>query len=358
MQKPFHVVVNLVFYLLVTAACGDRVEEQAGKRYPGATWDKVETPEALGYSSEKLTEAKKYTEGIKTAAVVIVVGGVILDEWGEVNRKFMTHSIRKSFLSALYGNYVSQGVIDPDRTINDLGIDDNPPLSEKEKTATIRDCLKARSGVYHPALYETPGMKALKPARHTHRPGVYWYYNNWDFNVLGTIFEQETGKKICEALKEDIADPIRMAQYEPGDGWYVTGEESVHPAYPFRITARDMARFGLLMLRKGRWNGKQVISEDWVVESTRYHSDAALYGSDGYGYMWWVAKDHNKFPHLPNVTIPEGSYSAQGAGGHHLLIIPARDLVIVHRVNTDINGHSVSAGEMGRLAQMILDAGH
>ena len=62
MQRSFHVVANLVFCLLITAACGDRVEEQAGKRYPGATWDKAETPETLGYSSKILAEARKYTK--------------------------------------------------------------------------------------------------------------------------------------------------------------------------------------------------------------------------------------------------------------------------------------------------------
>jgi len=325
-------------------------------RFPGETWDKIKSPEELGYSTEKLKKAEEFTGGLKTAAVVIVVGGVILAEWGEVDKKFMTHSTRKSFLSAMYGKYVRNGIIDMDKTMRDLNIDDEPPLSDVEKRATIRDCLKARSGVYHTALYESQGMKALKPTRHTQKPGEFWYYNNWDFNVLCTIFEKLTGKKIFEALKEEIADPIQMEDFMPEDGWYVTGEESVHPAYPFRITARDMARFALLMLRKGDWNGKQIIPEDWVEEITGYYSDASLYSCDGYGYMWWVAKDGNRFPHLPNVKLKEGTYSARGAGGHYILVIPDYDMVIVHRVNTYLRGHFVSSGNMGKLVKMILDA--
>ena len=324
--------------------------------FPGETWEKVNKPEDLNYSSEKLAEAKEYCNGISTAAVVIVAGGRILDEWGEVERKFMTHSVRKSFLSALYGIYVDKGIINPDLTMEEMGIDDEPPLSEEERTATLRDCLKARSGIYHPALYESAGMKALKPPRYSEHPGTHWYYNNWDFNAAGSIFEKYTGKKIFNALKEDIANPIRMEHFEPEDGWYVTGEESIHPAYPFRITARDMARFGLLMLRKGNWNGEQVIPEDWIEESTGYHSDATLYACDGYGYMWWVARNHNKFPHLPGANIPEGSFSARGAGGHYILVIPEYDLVIVHRVNTDERNNSVSQGEMGHLVDLILKA--
>jgi CubicO group peptidase (beta-lactamase class C family) len=197
-------------------------------------------------------------------------------------------------------------------------------------------------------------MKSLKPARHSARPGTHWYYNNWDFNVLGTIFEKLTGKRIFEALAEEIAQPIGMEHLVPEDGRYVRGEASIHPAYPFRITARDLARFGLLMLRNGSWEGTQVIPADWVEESTRYHSDAALYGSDGYGYMWWVCRKHNKHPHLPNVDIPEGSYSARGAGGHYLIVIPAYDTVIAHRVNTDIKGNMAKRADVGKLVGMIL----
>lgn len=340
----------IAFFLLVA------LNGQGQQRFPGSIWEKAGEPEELNYSSDKLTKAKEYTEEIKTAAVVIIVNGIILDEWGEVETKFMTHSTRKSFLSALYGIYVNRGMIDLDKTLEDLEIDDQPPLSEEEKKATVRDCLKARSGIYHPALYESAGMKALKPLRFSEKAGIHWYYNNWDFNATGTIFEKLTGKKIFQALKEDIADPIQMEHYQPEDGWYVTGEESIHPAYPFRITARDMARFGLLMLRKGNWNGRQIIPEEWIRESTAYHSDATLYSCDGYGYMWWVARDNNKYPHLPGVQLPEGTFSARGAGGHYILVIPQYDMVIVHRVNTDLNGNSVSKEEMGRLVDLILQA--
>lgn len=324
--------------------------------YPDKTWDKVEKPEELGYSSKKLEEAKSFSKGLKTAAVVIVVDGVILKEWGKVEKKFMTHSVRKSFLSALYGIYVDKGIIDLDKSIADLGIKDDPPLSKMEKQATIRDCLKARSGVYHPALYESQGMKKLKPPRFSQIPGTFWYYNNWDFNVLGTIFEKRTGQKIFDAIEKDIAGPIHMEDYRAEDGWYVTGKASKHPAYPFRITARDMARFGLLMLRQGKWKDKQVIPEDWVKESTRYHSDATLYHSDGYGYMWWVARDHNKYSHMPNVDLEEGTFSARGAGGHYLMVIPDHHMVFVHRVNTDKRGHRVASEDVGRMLQMILNA--
>lgn len=329
----------------------------AQERYPGEAWERAGKPEDLGYSSERLARAKKFAEGLNTAAVVIVVDGVILDQWGEIATKYIVHSIRKSFLSALYGKYVRNGTIVLDATMGDLRIDDKEPsLTELEKTAKVRDLLKARSGIYHDAAAESPGIKALKPERHSHKPGTFWYYNNWDFNALGTIFEQLTKKEIYEAFKEDISDAIQMEDYRPSDGMRSGVPESIHSAYHFRMTARDMARFGLLMLRKGRWNGKQIIPKDWVEESTRPYSDCRLYGSDAYGYMWWVAEDGHRYKHMSGVNLKQGTYSARGYGGHYIFVIPDYNMVVVHRVNTYISGNFVSGRDVGTLLQLIFEA--
>lgn len=329
---------------------------QSANKYPGETWDKVQKPEELGYSSEKLAQAKEFSQTLKTSAVTIIVNGVILDEWGNVDSLYFTHSMRKSFLSALYGKYVESRVIDLNKTLTELGIDDEPPLSEQEKTATIRDCLKARSGVNHTAEAENDAMHKLKPPQDMFKPGEFWLYNNWDFNVLGTIFQNLTGKKVFDALIEDIANPIQMENFTlQNDASYKTGR-SIHEAYMFVISAHDLARFGLLMLRNGKWKDEQIIPERWVKESTTYFSDASIYKGDGYGYMWWVAKDNNKFPHFPNVKLKEGTYSARGAGGHYLVVIPEYDMVFVHRVDTFIDGNSVSSKDFGTLLNMVLEA--
>jgi CubicO group peptidase (beta-lactamase class C family) len=320
--------------------------------YPGADWSRVDAPERLGWSSQKLQAARDYSATIATAAVMLVAGGQVLDQWGETGTRYNIHSIRKSFLTALYGIGVEEGQIDLSLTLEQLGIDDNEPsLTPVEKQATVHDLLKARSGVYHPALYETEGMKAARPKRGSHAPGTFWYYNNWDFNALGTIYERLTKSNLFRSFKERIADPIGMQDFRIEDGAYVAGADSVYPAYPFRMTARDMARFGLLHLREGAWNGRQVLPKGWVEDSVASYSDAGPSG--GYGYMWWVAVDGR---HLPGVTMPAGSYSARGAGGHYILVVPPLDLVLVHRVNTDIRGRSVSGQGFGRLVQLILDA--
>lgn len=312
-------------------------------QFPGKHWETLSTEEtvAAGWDRDKLNEAREFAATLKTDAVMIVTRGKILDAWGAVDQKFNVHSIRKSFLSALCGIQVAEGRLDLNATMGQLGIDDNEPtLSEIEKGATVLQLLQARSGIYHPALYETKGMKARRPERFSHAPGAFWYYNNWDFNALGTIYEKVAQTGIYEDFQRRIATPVGMEDYTVTDGKYVTGKDSIHRAYPFRMTARDMARFGLLFLRQGKWRESQIVPAAWVKDSvTPWSSTGSGYG---YGYLWWMGKD--------------GSFSAQGAGGHHIVVIPKRDVVIVHRVNTDISGRSVASAEFVGLVRRILAA--
>lgn len=330
-------------------------EEDDQPYFPGEEWEEISNLEEAGWSEEKLDSAQAFTEDLETAAVVIVHDGKIVRKWGETDRKFKSHSIRKSLLSALYGIHEEEGNIDLSATLEDLGIDDNdPPLSEEEKQATVEMLLKARSGVYHPALYETEAMAEARPERHSHEPGTYWYYNNWDFNALLTIFEQETDTKIFEEFDCAIGEPIGMQSFDPEtDGEYFEGDESIHPAYPFEITAMDLARFGLLYEREGEWDGEQIIPASWIEESTNSYSDAG--DSGGYGYLWWVAVDGQHFSDLEQ-EVPEGLYTARGHRGHVLAVVPDMDLVLVHRVDTFTDDDEVSYSKVGELLMKVIDA--
>lgn len=357
LRAPFVVaalMLSLLFVAVQAAPASDRAHHDD---YPGQHWSQVSRPEDRGWSSEKLAAAKSYADSIDTAAVMIVDDGVIVSQWGDTSKAFNVHSIRKSFLSALYGTAVARREIDLNATLEQLGVDDNEPsLSQVEKQARVIDLLKARSGIYHAALYETPAMKAKKPARGSHPPRSFWSYNNWDFNALGTIYESATHDSIYRSFDERIARPIGMEDYHFGAQEYVTGPDSIHRAYPFRMTARDMARFGLLYLRVGRWRGHQVIPASWVRESTIAYSVThgdGRYGYGGYGYLWWIAVNGN---HNPKVEVPDGSFSAWGAGGHFIAIIPALQLVIVHRVDTDDPARKVTLEQFGRLLHLILVA--
>jgi N-acyl-D-amino-acid deacylase len=320
---------------------------------PQRHWQQAEAPSDLGWSVDKLHAAREFTETLDTAAVMIVQDGIIVEQWGPTALPLMCHSVRKSLLSALYGPHVASGQIDLDQTLKQLGINDNEPsLTDIERGATLRDVLKARSGVYHPALYETAAMAAARPARGAHDPGSFWYYNNWDFNAAGTTFENLTGRSIFEEFADRIADPLDMEDFNRSRHTsYVTGDDSVHPAYPFELSTRDLARFGLLFVRNGRWGEQQLVPASWIKESTASYSDTGESG--GYGYMWWVAVEGK---HFPGVTLPTGSYSARGHRGQYLVVIPEWDLVICHRVNSFQADTAVSKADFGMLLSLILAA--
>ncbi len=301
----------------------DRWASAAEPVYPGSRWQRYETVEQAGWSESALTETKRFSEKIGSAAVMVVFDGAVLTHWGQIERRFMCHSIRKSLLSALYGQAVSEDRIDLDETLGSIGIEDDPPLTDIEKTAQVSDLLKSRSGIYLPAAYESPDMKDSRPARGSHAPGSHWYYNNWDFNVLGTIYNQKTGGDVFEAFDREIATPLAMQDFLSRHGYYhLESQNSIHPAYPFRMSARDLARFGLLYLREGEWQGRRLIPSAWVHESTRAYSDGARYG--GYGYLWWI--EGGALGEL-------GAYYAAGVG-HRIYVIPQAQLVIVHRADT------------------------
>ena len=153
-----------------------------------------------------------------------------------------------------------------------LAVEDlSAELLEAEQRARILDLLKARSGVFHPAAYA--GRTDSRP-RGSEGPGRYFAYNNWDFNVLGTLFIQFTGRDIFQALYDDFATPLQMQEFQPANGAYYYEEMSEHPAYHFSMSPRDMARFGLLILRDGRWRDQQLVPSSWMDRMLTPYSDA------------------------------------------------------------------------------------
>lgn len=258
-------------------------------------------------------------------------------EFGDQARPVVVHSIRKSFMNALYGQIVARGVLALNDRIGDFGIDDTPALTEQEKSATVRDLLQARSGVYLPPAEPLPaGAEKFwpRPARGAHRPGTFWHYNNWDFNVLGNIYERATGKSVFLALDHELAKPLSLLDWDPYQHSRYEyrndflGGNTRYPNYRLQLSARDLALFGRLYLQRGRWNDLQIVPEDWVALSTSAISETGFSGTQArYGYLWWVSAPSSE------PSTPEG-YSALGMGGQFLTVLPELALVVVGLVNT------------------------
>ncbi len=197
--------------LLSTSACQVQSAENTAP-LPDATWFRYASPAEAGFSSDGIATARALSDSLGAKAAILIQNGAIVTEWGDTETVAPIASIRKALFSALVGIAVGNGTIDTSKTLADYGIDDTPPLTEAEKRATVHDLLTSSSGVYHDASREGPQTR--KPPRGSAEPGEQWYYNNWDFNAVAAIYEQETGTGMFDALGEKLAQPIGMEHYQ------------------------------------------------------------------------------------------------------------------------------------------------
>lgn len=328
-----------LFLLLVTPLC---LTAQTGQEpvYPGESWEYVfpdsQALEDYGWDAPAVRDAWAFIrDSANTTGLMVIDRGRVVFRFGDVEELSYVASVRKSILAMLYGRWVEDGTIDLGLTLADLGMDDVGGLLDIEKRATIEHLITARSGVYHPASNSGDNL-ADAPPRGSQEPGTYMLYSNWDFNAAGAVFEQLTDIDIYDALQAQLATPLqfqdwdRAAQHKSGNL-----ERSVNPAYHMWISTRDMARIGHLMLREGRWKDEQVVSRDWVrrISSVvtpleEMNPERRRDGYFGYGYMWWVWDG-------PQATGPyDGAYTARGAWGQWITVMPAVDLVIAHKTNS------------------------
>lgn len=331
-------------FLISGFSCTEEVEHKNeyqvpvwGKNlFPTTEWSSAE-PIKYGYKENTVDVLDTYLESNPVTGVIVVVGGESIYTYGEINELSYLASARKSILSMMYGKYVMNGVIDLEQTVGQLiesGVitDDVGGLLEVEKQATIKDCISARSGVYHQGSNSGDDY-AIAPERGSQTPGNYYLYNNWDFNVAGSIFEGLTGKNIYDVLGEDLAIPLGMQDWNRTK--QVKGGNSlisVYPAYHFYLSARDMARLGYLMLRNGKWNDTQVLPAAWCANSVSAYTPVDQMNpvtrrtrSFGYGYMWWV------WDGPANSRAFKDAYMAVGAGGQYIAVLPALDMVVAQK---------------------------
>ncbi len=336
--------IYVVFLLIVNLYSFDHINEYDASKiyYPEKEWKKINEPEKMGWSISKLIEAEKYSNQLNSGSVVIIENGVIVYSWGDFGKKYDLYSIRKSLLSATYGIYIDKGVINTSSTLEELRITDINKLTHNELQAKISDLLMSKSGVYHKAAYESKTKDLIRPKPGSYLPGQYFFYSNWDFNTLLSIFEQETKKSFFDVFQKEIASEIDMQSFLIQDmRYFFDNKRSIHPAYLFKMNILDLARFGLLMSMNGQWKDKQIISIDWIKESTKKYTKFVEGFPDGYGYMWWTRDE---------------TFYAKGYWQQVLLIDPKRKIVIAHLVDKNITNKRISDKQLEKLIFKILSA--
>lgn len=372
MSRSLRPIFEIVALAALFTGVGDRpaaaqpppVTQVDYERVPGASWARV-VPETVGYSSPRLEALRAWLKTLDTKAMFVAVHGQVIFEYGDVAHASKIASVRKSILSMLYGPYIARGVIDLDRTVAELGLQEAVAFLPLEAQATVLHLMTARSGIYLPSGNDN--LDLLAPKRGSAYPGTRMQYNNWDFNAAGTAFEKLSGKTIYQALDDDLARPLGMQDFDPAKQGKVPSPGSVHPEYVMRLSTRDLARVGQLMLRNGQWNGRPLVPEAWVRYSTslitpfaRVHPDQLSVGGQsarwGYGAMWWVWEEPT-FPGGGSMGPLQGAYTAMGANGQFLTVLPAEAMVIAHTVDFEANGRAdVSSVAYEAILAMAINA--
>jgi CubicO group peptidase (beta-lactamase class C family) len=275
---------------------------------------------------------------------LVLRDGQIVAAWGDTAQIDQTFSVAKSYLSIIAGLAWDRGLLrDLDervcRTVDDGGF--NPPHNHR---ITWRHLLQQTSE-WEGELWGKPDLidrnRAVggRPAagkKGTHRdlqmPGTFWEYNDVRVNRLALALLRLWRRALPEVFRELVMQPIGASPDWEWHGYrnsYVEIDgvrlQSVsggsHWGGGVFIHAQDQARIGLLLLRGGVWEGRRILSEEWIA---RMREPCPLYPQ--YGALWWLNTGRTLYP-----SASEASYCASGAGGNLTWIDPANDIVAVMR---------------------------
>jgi len=291
-------------------------------------------------------------------AGIILKNGYQIASWGDPHRVDMTFSVTKSYLSTVAGLAVDEGYFNPEdlvaNTLWDTTFDGvhNQQITWEHLLNQSSDWSGTLWGG-HDWADRPPREGSIDDWKNRtyHKPGTHFEYNDIRVNLLAYSLLQVWRKPLAQILKEHIMDPIGASTtwrwYGYKNSWVELDGmrmQSVsgggHSGGGLFINTEDHARFGLLFLNEGNWNGKQLISTSWIKKAIA-PSPAQL----NYGYMWWLNK---KGTSRYWEGVPENVYYAAGFGGNFIVIIPDEAMIIVTRW--------LEPSQMGTFVKQVLDA--
>lgn len=303
--------------------------EDAAAEYPGEHWTPA-NPATAGWSDEGVERLLNAAQRGRWVAGMLVHRGRVVASFGDTAAEYDSRSIRKAFMGAMIGQLVHEGRLSLDATLADLNIDDDPPLTPRERTATLRQMLQSRTGIYRQAAFMASGDREGMPPAGAHAPGEAYWYNNWSFNALGTVVRNTTGAPLGSVLNARIAQPLGMEDFGPEDVRERYEAVSQHSAYRTWMSTRDRARFGLLFLRHGCWAGRQIVPAHFVADSLYPHTNR--YDADDFGYLW-----RSQEP-LARIGMTQRWYAARGNALQYIMLAPEWDVVLVLTTDMDRPG--------------------
>lgn len=267
---------------------------------------------------------------------MVVVGGRIVTEWGDTGEVDMTFSITKTYLSTTAGLAFDRGLIrDVQHRVRDY-VQDGSYDTAHNRPITWHQLLNQTSG-WEGTLWGKPDWadRYRRARRPSEQPGEHWRYNDVRVNQLALSLLHVFREPLPKVLRREVMDPIgcsptwRWHGYEnswvPVDGSRMQSVSGGgHWGGGMFIRTRDHARFGLLMLRNGRWKDRQLVSEKWI-EMAKVPTPQ----NKKYGYMNWFlnsSEEHKQF-----ASAPVGDVFFLGAGTNMVWLCPSKDMVVVVR---------------------------
>jgi CubicO group peptidase (beta-lactamase class C family) len=294
-----------------------------------------------GFEREPFHEILGPTKKRGGPAGLILKKGYIIGQWGDIKRVDMTFSVTKSFLSTVAGLAEDHGLIESVGDRVDSYIWDGTFAGEHNSKITWEHLLQQNSD-WSGEIWGGKDWADRPPRegglddwkfRDLREPGTVMEYNDVRVNVLAYALTHVWRKPLPMVLKEYVMDKIgasvtwRWHGYEHAwteiDGLRmksVTG--GGHSGAGLFISSEDMARFGLLFMNEGSWDGDQIISKAWIAKAV-----APSEPNPNYGYMWWLNNKGGEYWE----GLPERLYYAAGFGGNFIVVDPREEIVVVIR---------------------------
>jgi len=315
-------IVAAVLNLLLISRAGAKADGPA-RIWPVPDWTTA-TPESQGMDATKLDKLRQYLEKQLTREALVIRHGKIVGEWywrdAARDTKLQVYSVTKSISSTAVGLLVGDGKLKLEQSVSDL----IPTWkSDDRKNITIRHLVSMTSGIkleQYDYFFSKDQLKLSLEQPLSSPPGTKWEYNNLACNCLSEIVSKASGEELSDFLQKRLYDPIgiKNAAMDKKGGRTL--------AYMgLNITARDLARIGYLFLNKGMWNGKRILTEDWVKQATRTSQSL----NPGYGYLWWVHSANRQAEEEPS-----DSYEAIGLYGNYLCVFPSQDMIVIRLIGT------------------------
>jgi CubicO group peptidase (beta-lactamase class C family) len=244
-------------------------------------------PAKLGINADALENLRKRAEETSSAAVVIIKDGQLVADWdfGQQRGPIEAMSATKSIVSLAIGRLVDAGKI---KSVDQPVCDFYPEWKQgRKKNITIRHLLSQTSGLQNvpstvQEIYPSPDFVQLALAAElSDDPGSKFSYNNKAVNLLAGVVQQASGgKRMDQYLGKEIFEPLGIKDFS----WTLDRAGNPHGMSGLQIRAIDLAKIGQMLLDRGSWKGKQILSEDWVKKSVEPSQE--LYPL--YGLLWWL----------------------------------------------------------------------